>query len=108
MAEKEAAVFVGRASDYILRDFDCLDVFICAPLEDRIRRVCERTGLDPDKAEEKILHTDRSRADFYNSFTLGDWGVASNYDLCIDSSLLGIEGSAQTIIEFGRRAGLIQ
>ena len=50
----------------------------------------------------------KGRKDFYDFFTFGDnWGVASNYDLCIDSSKLGTEKTAEFIIEFGRSSGLI-
>ena len=100
IAQKESAIFVGRASDYVLRDMDCLDVFICAPLEDRIKRVAQREGISADNAESLILKRDRERAAYYNYYTFGDWGVASNYDLCLDSSILGIDGSADFIIEF--------
>ena len=105
IARQGSAVFVGRASDYVLRDMDCLDVFICAPLPGRIARVRERLGLSDDAAEKLIAKKDRTRAEYYNFFTLGDWGAASGYDLCLDSSLLGIEGSAEFIIAFGKRAG---
>lgn len=107
IAEKGSAIFLGRASDYVLRDMDCLDVFICAPLEDRVKRVCERTGMTAEEAEKYILKKEKTRSDYYNFFTFGNWGVASNYDLCLDSSLVGIEGAADIIIDFGRRAGLL-
>jgi len=107
IAEKGSAIFLGRASDYVRRDKDCLDVFICAPLEDRVKRVCERTGMTAEEAEKYILKKEKTRSDYYNFFTFGNWGVASNYDLCLDSSLVGIEGAADIIIDFGRRAGLL-
>ena len=107
IAEKGSAIFLGRASDYVLRDKDCLDVFICAPLEDRVKRVCERTGMTAEEAEKYILKKEKTRSDYYNFFTFGNWGVASNYDLCLDSSLVGVEGAADIIIDFGRRAGLL-
>ena len=107
IAEKGSAVFVGRASDYVLRDMECLDVFICAPLEDRVARVCRHTQMDLAEAEKHILKKDKARSEYYNFFTFGHWGVASNYDLCLDSSLLGLDGCADFIIDFGRRAGLI-
>lgn len=109
IADKEAAVIVGRCADYILRDRGCtLDVFICAPLEARKKRVAERLGVTEDKAEDMIAATDRKRETYYNYFTFGNWGVASNYDLCIDSSILDIEGTADYIIDFARRAGLLK
>ena len=107
IAEKESAVFVGRCSNYILRDMDCLDVFITAPLEDRVRRVAERAGLGEDEARARIERQDRTRSTYYNFFTFGNWGSSQDYDLCIDSSLLGIEGTADYIIAFGKEAGLI-
>ena len=108
IAEKEAAIIIGRCADYILRDRGCtLDVFITAPHEARIERICERTGASREKAGEMIEKTDRKRETYYNYYTFGNWGVASNYDLCIDSSILGIEGTADYIIDFARRAGML-
>ena len=107
IAQQGSAIFLGRASDYVLRDMECLDVFICAPMEDRVKRVCERTGMEAAEAEKYIQRKEKNRRDYYNFFTLGNWGVASNYDLCLDSSLVGLEGCADLIIDFGRRAGLI-
>ena len=107
IAEKSPAVFVGRCADYILRETDRLSVFITAPLEDRIRRVCGRMGTDRNEASSMIQKVDRSRAAYYNFFSFGDWGVASNYDLCVDSSILGIEKTAEMIISFGKEGGKI-
>ena len=108
IAEKGSAIFVGRCSNYILRDMECLDVFVCAPMEERIERVSERTGLDSESAASRIGRQDHTRQTYYNFFTFGNWGAASDYDLCIDSSILGIEGTAEFIIDFGRKAGLIR
>ena len=108
LAAKESCVIVGRCADYILRDRGCtLDVFICAPLEARKKRVSERLGISPEKAEELISRTDRKRETYYNYFTFGNWGMASNYDLCIDSSILDISGTADYIIDFADRAGML-
>ena len=107
IAENGSAIFVGRCSDYILRDMDCLDVFITAPAEERIKRVTERLGVTPEQAESICKKKDRSRETYYNYFTLGNWGVASNYDLCIDSSILGIEATADFIITFAKMEGLL-
>lgn len=107
IAESGPAVFVGRCSNYILRDMRCLDVFVSAPIEVRIKRVAQRCGLDEDDARTRIERQDRTRATYYNFFTFGNWGAASDYDICVDSSLLGIEGTADHIIGFGRKAGLI-
>ena len=108
IASGGSAIFVGRASDYVLRDMDCLDVFVCAPMEVRRRFVAEREGISLDKAEAYIDKMDRARAEYYNFFTFSHWGKASNYDLCVDSSILGIEGTADFIIEFAKRSGIVE
>ena len=105
LADKGPAIFVGRCSNYILRDRKCLDVFISAPLEDRVHRVMERSSLTAEEAEALIGKSDRGRSAYYNFYTFGNWGAASDYDLCVDSSLLGVEGTAAFIIDFGRKTG---
>ena len=108
IADSGSAVFVGRASDYVLRDRDCcVDVFVCAPLEARLARVCERMGIGEEEARKLIRSKDKGREEYYNFFTFSNWGVATNYDLCVDSSLLGIEKTAEFIIEFCRMRGLL-
>ena len=108
VAEKGDAVIIGRCADYILRDLNCLDVFVCGPEAYRIQRLVELEGLSADEAEALMRRKDRTRETYYNYYTFGAWGVASNYDLCVDSSILGIEGTADFIIDFGRRAGKIR
>ncbi len=106
IAEQGSAIIVGRCSDYILRDMEgTLDVFLTSPLEVRAERIAERTGLTLEEAAEMAEEKDRKRAEYYNYYTFTDWGVASTYDLCIDSSILGIEGTADFIIDFARKAG---
>lgn len=107
IADKGSAIFIGRCADYILRDRPCLDVFISASDEVRIKRVAERMGVTPEQAESLMQKKDRTRETYYNYFTFGNWGVASNYDLCVDSSVLGIDGTADMIIDFCHRAKLI-
>lgn len=108
IAEQGSAVIVGRCSDYILRDMDCcLDVFLTSPEEIRAERVVERSRIPFEKALEEIIKRDKIRSEYYNYFTFGNWGMASNYDLCIDSSILGIKGTADMIIDFARKKGLV-
>ena len=108
IAEQGSAIIVGRCSDYILRDMECtLDVFLTSPLEERAARLAERLGISLEEAERLAEEKDRKRAEYYNYYTFGEWGAAGNYDLCIDSSILGIEGTADFIIDFARKAGKI-
>lgn len=106
IAEQGSAIIVGRCADYILRDMECtLDVFLTSPLEERAGRLAERLGISLEEAERMAEEKDKARAEYYNYYTFTDWGVASTYDLCIDSSILGIEGTADFIIEFARKSG---
>lgn len=106
IAGQGSAIIVGRCSDYILRDMDCvIDVFLTCPAEERARRVSERAGISLEKAMDMLEKKDKARAEYYNYYTFGDWGVASTYDLCIDSGILGIDGTADFIIDFASKAG---
>ena len=102
------AVFIGRCANYILRDLPCLNVFVTGSQEYRIARLVKTEGLTPEEAEKLMKKKDHTREQYYNYYTLGAWGQASDYHLCIDSSVLGIEGTADYMIEFGRKAGLIK
>ena len=108
IADKGDAIIIGRCADYILRDLKCLDVFVCAPLEFRVKRLVESEKITPEEAEDLIRRKDRTRETYYNYYTFGEWGAASNYDLCVDSSVLGIDGTADYIIDFGKRASIIR
>lgn len=101
------AIFVGRASDYILRDMNCLSVFVKAPIEFRARAYAEKNGISLKEAEQTVFKKDRARAEYYNFYTFGHWGKAANYDLCVDCSLLGVEKTAELIIDFGKKSGKI-
>ena len=98
---------IAEKGPAILRDKKCLDVFISAPEAARIKRIMERTGLAEDEARDMMEKKNKSRESYYNFFSFGNWGAASDYDLCVDSSILGIQGTADLIIDFGKRAGLI-
>ena len=103
-AGERSAVFIGRCADYVLRDHPrCLNVFLTANMEDRIAQVMLREGIDRAAAERRIESGDRQRAAFYNFYSSGTWGAAATYDLCVNTSLLGIEATAELIIGFARK-----
>lgn len=108
IAEQGPAVIVGRCADYILRDMECtLNIFLTSPLEVRADRIAESRGITVEEAQRMAEAADRKREEYYNYYTFGEWGVASTYDLCIDSSVLGIEGTADFIIAFAEKSGLL-
>ncbi len=100
-AAKGSCLFIGRCADYVLRDYPrCVNVFISADPADRIRRIAEFDGVSEAEAEKRMLQGDRRRAEFYNFYSSGTWGAAATYHLCINSSVLGIEGTAEFIRKF--------
>ncbi len=104
LAEKESCIFIGRCADYILRDHPrSLNLFFTANLEDRVARMASEKGITPEQAEELIEKTDRSRAGYYNYYSGKTWGAAESYDLCINTSHLGHEGTAEMLIVYIER-----
>ncbi len=98
IAERESCVIVGRCADYVLKDRDdVINVFIHAPLEDRVQRVIERDGVAPGKAEKRVKKVDKERASYYNFYSTKRWGACDSYDICLDSSKFGIDGCAKII-----------
>ena len=110
LAKKGPCVIVGRCADYILRHCeqinktDVLNVFIYAPLKDKVKRAIEQKGLDPATAERDVKLIDKRRANHYNTFTERTWGKRDHYDLLINSSLLGLEKTAEMITELAKHS----
>ena len=103
-AAQESCVFVGRCADYILRDQpNLVTVFITAPLEFRIRQVMNKEGITETMALKKIQQGEDQRANYYNYYTGKKWGHATGYDLCIDSSILGLTTTEKFIADFIRK-----
>lgn len=100
-ADEGRCVFVGRCADYVLRDRDdVVNIFITARLEERIKVVCEREGCDADSARRIISEKEKQRASYYNYYTGKRWGHAESYDLCVDTSLLGMERTRQLLRQY--------
>ena len=98
MAEKESCIIVGRCADYALEDNEnLLSVFIHADLDARIRRIARIYDLTDAKAKDMIMKTDKKRASYYNYYSNKKWGSAESYHMSLDSSVLGIDGTAEAI-----------
>ena len=102
---QEDCIFIGRCANYILRDSDrILNLFLTATTEDRIRRICENnSGFNERKALRMLEDGDRKRAAYYNYYTGSRWGDSSSYDLCLSTSVFGVERCAEIIIDIARR-----
>lgn len=104
LASESSCLFVGRCADYILRENPrCVNVFITASMENRIKRLCETEHISEEEAEEMISKTDKKRSEYYNYYSYKTWGAASTYHLCIDSSFLGIDETVLFIEAFAKR-----
>lgn len=98
IADKESCVIIGRCSDFILKDRkNVIKIFIYSKMEDKIERATKIYGLDNAKAEKEIKNIDKLRANHYKHYTDADWKDFSNYDICINSDLLGVEKTAELI-----------
>lgn len=104
-ASERSCIFVGRCADYVLRDYDnVLNIFITANKEDRLKRIAEIEGCtDEEKALKMIEQHDEQRSEYYGYYTGKIWGHGESYDLCINSSILGIEETTNYIVEFVKR-----
>lgn len=93
-------IIVGRCADFVLQNREIIKIFICAEIDDRVRRISESLCISEKNALKLIHKTDKHRAAYYNSYTDKDWGNASNYDISINTSKLGIEKSVDVLLKF--------
>lgn len=101
VADEGPCVIVGRCADYALDGRDnVINLFIYADSDFKIKRVMDIYDLDENKARDMINKKDKQRQSYYNYYTNRKWGKADTYDLCINSSVLGIDGSVKLIKQF--------
>lgn len=98
IANEGPCVMIGRCADYALSDYsNVVNFFLFAPMEDRIKRVTERMDITPEKAKDFINKTDKQRASYYNYYSTKKWGATTSYNYCLDTSVLGIDGTVELI-----------
>ena len=101
LADGEPCVIVGRCADYILRDHpELVSVFIHANSDFRAARIAEEYKLPDAKVRDLLVKTDKKRANYYNFQSEKQWGAASSYNLCIESSEVGIDGAVDLIMDY--------
>lgn len=103
-AEEGSCVIIGRCADYVLREHPKrLSIFVYGDLPNRKQRVMERhEGITEAQAIDLINKTDRRRSSYYNFYTGNKWGKYDNYHLAVNSSLLGIDKTAELIADMAR------
>lgn len=100
VADRGPCVIVGRCADYALKDYsNRLNVFIHAPMSFKKHRINEQYHTPLEKAKDEAVKIDKQRASYYNYYTSKKWGDLKNYDLSIDSSLFGIDGTVELIVD---------
>lgn len=98
LAETQSCVIIGRAADFVLKDYpNVVSVFIHADKEFCLARALERNSMTPREMQKFIERTDKYRGDFYAHYTGHKWEDLRNYDLCLDSGKLGFEKTVEEI-----------
>ena len=101
IAERESCVIVGRCADYALSDNpDCINIFIHADMDKRVKIISQRANITENKARDLIQKQDKQRASYYNYYTSKKWGDSQSYHLTLDSGKLGIDGCIDMILKF--------
>ncbi len=100
LANQESCVIIGRCADFILKNRNnVIKVYIYSDMKDRIKRAVDIYGLQPEKAEKEIRRIDKLRANHYKYYTEREWKDHNNYDICLNSDVLGVEKTAQIICD---------
>ncbi len=104
LAEKESCIIVGRCSDFVLQDMEnAMHIYIYAPFEARVRNSVEQLGLSEDEARKMCVQVDQAR----NSYEMRYAGCALDdkrlKNILIDSSLFGVEGTADFLVDAAKR-----
>ena len=104
IADRESCVIIGRCSNYVLREYEkVLSAFIYAPLEVRIDTVMKRFNMNEKQARDQIAKEDKARASYFNYYTSYKGGKNESYDILIDSSLLGPDGTAELLLDVAKK-----
>ena len=101
IADEGPCVIVGRCADYALNEYDnCLSIFIHAKEDAKIKRIMEKYNLSSAKAKDMMTKKDKQRQSYYNYYSSNKWGRSDTYNLSVDSSVLGIDGTVELLIQF--------
>lgn len=97
----ESLIIVGRCAEWVLRDFpNLIRIFITADDETKAQRISEMENVDLVEAAKIVKKQDRKRGSYHEYYTGLKWGVANEYDLCVNSGEIGVDGAAKLIIQY--------
>lgn len=101
LAGQGSCIIVGRCADYVLQQagVPVCRLFLCAPFAWRVAHRMEIEGISEAQAADTVRRLDKQRRKYYTAYTRRKWGLPENYDLCINTSVLGVENTAQALLE---------
>ena len=101
IAQNESCIIVGRCAEYVLRDHPAMfSIFITADHNDRVERIMRAESLERDAAVEFIEKNDKKRRSYHDYYATTRWGEASSYDLCVNLSRLGVDGTVEFLKQY--------
>lgn len=99
--DKESFVIVGRCAEYVLRDNpNMVSIFILGDKEEKIERVMKKYNLDRKGAYNRMKREDKLRKTYHNFYADGKWGDSRSYDICVNSSKLGMDKTLEALVAF--------
>ncbi|MDE6145632.1 MAG: cytidylate kinase-like family protein [Muribaculaceae bacterium] len=105
LGQEKNCVIVGRTADYVLRDHPrCINIFVSAPEDECVKRLLSRGDRQTEsEARAMVRKINKLRASYYNFYTDRQWGMASSYDLTVNSALMPMEELADFVADYVRR-----
>lgn len=103
-AAEGPCVIIGRCADYILREHEnCLNIFIHASKEERIKRSIAKKDCEERKASDFVTKKDKQRANYYNFYSNKRWDDLQNYDITIDTSRFTVDEAVELLMDAAKR-----
>lgn len=100
--EGESFVVVGRCAEFVLKDYNVIPIFVTGHKEEKIERIMRLYQLDRNEAISKMKRHDLHRKQYHNKYSERKWGDSRGYDLCINSSDIGVDNAVSVIEQFVR------
>ena len=101
IADEGPCVIVGRCADYALMDYsNCVNIFIHGDMPCKVKRIMDKYNVSEAKAKDMIVKKDKQRASYYNYYSSKKWGYSESYDLSVNSSILGVDGTVAFLKQY--------